>query len=179
MRVAAQEIDTVNFKGSRSHGSLADRAESDAERRDFIALQKARNAEERRAMADSFLARYPASWLLAGVYQSAASASLELNDRARALEEGRTSLRLMPENAPLLVVLAQVEIAMGRRAAAARDARDALLWLKVFGPPGEVKESEWKKACRILEDAARAVIDQAGGKQPWLDPTSSGRVRKA
>ena len=30
-RVTAQEIDTVNFKSSRSHGSLADRAESDAE----------------------------------------------------------------------------------------------------------------------------------------------------
>jgi hypothetical protein len=113
MHVAAQEIDTVNFKGSRSHYSLADRAESNAERRDFVALYKARSAVERRAMADRFLARYPTSWLLAGVYQSAASASLELDDRGRALEEGRTSLRLMPENAPLLVVLAQVEIAMG------------------------------------------------------------------
>ena len=39
----------------------------------------------------------------------------------------------------------------------------------MFGPPGEVKESDWRKACRTLEDAARAVIDQAGGKQPWLD----------
>lgn len=171
VRVAAQEIDTVNFKGSRSQGSLADRAESDVERRDFIALQKARGAAERRTLADGFLASYPASWLLASVYQSAASASLELNDHSRALKEGRTSLRLMPENAPLLVILAQVEMAMGRRAEAARDARDALLWLMTFGPPGGVKESAWRKACRALEDSARAVIDQAGGKQPWLTPS--------
>jgi predicted CXXCH cytochrome family protein len=177
MGVAAQEIDTVNFKGSRSNGSLADRAESEAERRDFIALQRARSVEERRSLADGFLERYPASWLLAGVYQSAASASLELSDRTRALEEARTSLRLMPENAPLLVVLAQVEIAIGSRAAAARDARDALLWLRIFGPPSEMKESEWRKACRILEDAARTVIDQAGGKQPWLDLTQAASTK--
>jgi predicted CXXCH cytochrome family protein len=168
--VAAQEmeIDTVNF-GARPHGSLADRAESSAERRDYIALQKARTAEERRAMADRFLARYAASWLLAGVYQSAASASLELNDQDRALEEGRASLRLIPENAPLLVVLAQVEIGMGRNAAAVRDANDALLWLNLLAPPGGVKESEWKKTRGALENTARGVIERARGRQPWLD----------
>lgn len=169
MRFTAQEIDTVPFQGSRSRGSLADRAESDEERRAFTALQKARSAPERRAMAERFLAKYPASWLLASVYQSAASASLELNDHARALQEGRTSLKLMPENSPLLVALAQVEIASGRRVEAARDARDALLWLKIFGPPGGIKESTWRQACQTLEDAARAVIGQAGGKQPWTE----------
>ncbi len=165
----AQEIDTVNFKRAGSHGSILNRAESEAERKDFVTLQKARAAVQRRALADNFLERYPASWLLATVYQIAAGASLELNDRARALEQGRASLRLLPENAPLLVVLAQISIAMGRPADAARHARDALLWLSVFAPRASVKEAEWKKMSRKIEEAARGVIDQAGGKQPWIE----------
>lgn len=39
-------------------------------------------------------------------------------------------------NSPLLVVLSQIELAIRRRSATARDARDALLWMTVFAPPG-------------------------------------------
>ncbi len=165
----AQEIDAVHFKGARPSGSLLDRSESASERRDYVALQKASTATSRRQLTEAFLERYPASWLLASVYQAAASASLELNERERAIEEGRLSLRLMPENAPLLVVMAQVQLGLGKRAAAARDARDALLWMRVFAAPGGVKEVEWKSGVKSLEDAARAVITQTGGRQPWLD----------
>ncbi|MFN7920835.1 MAG: multiheme c-type cytochrome [Bryobacteraceae bacterium] len=162
--LGAQEIDTTHFGGPRNRSAVATRAESEAELREFQAIQKSQQPAQRRALAEEFLAKHPQSWLLAGVYQAAASASIELNEHARAIDEGRLSLRLAPENAPLLAVLAQIEFAMGRRAQAANDARDALLWLKLFAPPAGTKDADWKKATQPIEDSARKVIEQAGGK---------------
>ena len=164
--VFGQEIDTITFRGQGTHGSLLDRAESGQERLDFLAIQKGDGPQERRVRAESFLAKYPQSWLLSSAYELGSLASLEVNDFPGALNAGRASLRLLPENAPLLVALARIEIAMGRRSDAGRDARDALLWLSVLAGPGTIKEAEWIKASRSLEESARAVIAQAGGKLP-------------
>lgn len=161
----AQEIDTTNYGGPhRNRGALLGRAQDEAELREFQALEKASAPAEKRRLAEEFLAKHPQSWLLAGVYQAAAAASLELNDNARAISEARLSLRLLPENAPLAAVLAQVEFAMGHRIQAAQDARDALLWLNLFAPPSGIKDDAWRKATQTIADAARRVIEQAGGK---------------
>ena len=174
LALLAQEIDTMNYKGARGHGSMFRRVESEAEQREFQALQKVANPGQRHLLAEGFLVKYPASWLLAGVYQAAASASLELNDGARALEQGRSSLRLLPENPSLLVVVAQVEIALGQRAPAARDARDALLWLSLFAAPAGTKDADWKKVSKTIAESARAVIEQAGGRPPVFEPAATG-----
>lgn len=162
LAMLVQEIDTVHYKGR----SAFSRVESEAEQRDFAAIQKAASAKQRRVLAEDFLAKYPQSWLLAGAYQAAASASLELNDRLRAVDEGRLSLRLLPENAPLLVVMARVEMTLGQRAAAARDARDVLLWLSLFASPNGMKEADMKKVAQTLEEDARAIIANSGGNPP-------------
>ena len=164
----AQEIDTGQFESSRiessrNHGSLVDRAESEAEHRAYVELQKTADPEKRRTLADAFLARFPQSWLLAGVYQFGAGASLELKDYARALADGRASLRLLPENAALLVTLAQIEAAQGKLPQAKRDAQDALLWLSLFAVPSGVKPSEWGKTREKLEEYARGVIGPVVG----------------
>ena len=167
LAMIAQEIDTVHYRGR----STFSRVESDAEQLDFQAIQRAPTAALRRALADDFLKKYPQSWLLAGAYQAAASASLELNDRLRAVEEGRLSLRLLPENAPLLVVMAQVEMSLGQPTAAARDARDALLWLHLFAVPGGIKDADWRKIAQTLDEDARAILAKAGGKpQVFANP---------
>ena len=157
-----QEIDTVHYKGR----STFSRVESDGEARDFQAIQKSSTAVQRHTVAENFLTKYPQSWLLAGAYQAAASASLELQDRQRAVEEGHLSLRLLPENAPLLLVMAQVEMELGQRVAAARDARDAMLWVNLFAAPNGMKDAEWKKVAQTIEESARAILLQAGGKPP-------------
>jgi len=161
-----QQIDAVHYMGSRGSGAMFSRVENAAELREFQRIEKVSGPAEKRKLAEAFLAGHPASWLLAGVYQAAATASLELNDPARALVEGRASLRLLPENASLLAVMAQVEIARGERMQAVRDARDALLWLNLFAPPAGVKDSAWKKTAKTIDESARAVIAQAGEKAP-------------
>jgi predicted CXXCH cytochrome family protein len=166
LNVIAQDIDTGHFEGSRSHGSLVDRAESEAEHRAYVELQKTSDAARRRALADDFLRRYPQSWLLAGVYQFGAGASLSLKGYDRALADGRASLRLLPENPPLLLVLAQIEVAQAKLPQAQRDARDALLWLSVFGAPTGTKPSDWTKTREKLEEYLRLVIERAGGQPP-------------
>ncbi|MCC6366913.1 MAG: hypothetical protein IT165_25615 [Bryobacterales bacterium] len=162
----AQDLDIGHIGTPKNRGSLVSRAGSDAERNDYLELLKTPDASKRRALADRFLERYPQSWLLAGVYQISAGASLDLKDNARVLEDGRASLRLLPENAPLLLALAQIELAQGKLPAAYRDARDALLWLSLFEGPAGVKESDWKKTREDLEQFARAVIARTGGRLP-------------
>jgi hypothetical protein len=178
----AQEIDTAQFESSRIEssrkpGSLVDRAETEVEHRAYVELQKTADPEKRRTLADAFLARFPQSWLLAGVYHSAAGASLELKDYARTLADGRASLRLLPENPALLVTLAQIEAAQGKLPQAKRDAQDALLWLSLFAPPSGVKPSEWKKTREKLAEYATAVIGPGG--QPQTEPAKPHRKEKA
>jgi Doubled CXXCH motif (Paired_CXXCH_1)/Cytochrome c554 and c-prime len=171
----AQEIDTGHFESSRSHGSLVDRAESEAEHRAYVELQKTADPAKRRALADAFLARFPQSWLLAGVYQVGAGASLERKDYARVLADGRASLRLLPENPALLVTLAQIEAAQGKLPQAKRDAKDALLWLSLFAAHSGVKPSEWRKTREKLEEYARGVI---GPGQSQTEPAAKPRRKE-
>lgn len=171
----AQQIDSGNFAAWRRQASLADRAETDAERRDFVQLQKTIEPRKRRELADSFLTQYPQSWLLASVYQISAAASIELKDYSRTLADGRAALRLLPENAPLLLALAQIKAATGKLREAERDAMDVLRWLSVFASPAGTKSSTWKSMREGLEARARSIIEQAGGRLPG---TEAGRQKR-
>jgi predicted CXXCH cytochrome family protein len=169
--LSAQEQDTAALKPSRHPVSLPDRAESEAERRDFAALEKAKDPALQRALTDNFLASYPGSWLLADVYRVGASASLLLNQLRRVLEDGRESLRLLPENPPLLLVLAQIELRMGDTQQAGRDARDAMLWLSMLPPPAGANAAEGDRARQALETSARLIVERAGGRPSTNETT--------
>ncbi len=128
------------------------------EEREYADLQRVKDAATRRAQCDAFLARHPQSWFLAGVYDSAAMASIELGDYQRAMSEARMSLRLVPENASLLVALASVQAKAGLRDPAERNARDALYWLDHFARPSNIAAPEWKKTKDDLAVAAWFVL---------------------
>src|SRR3974390_11624 len=110
---AAQDLDTALFSRARKQTTILDEIGDRAERNAFLKLYKERNAAERRALSSKFLAEYPASWLLAEVYEIAAKACIDLHDPACAIEMGQRSLRLLPENPLLLVPLAATQFERG------------------------------------------------------------------
>jgi predicted CXXCH cytochrome family protein len=128
------------------------------EEREYADLQRVKDAATRRVQCDAFLVRHPQSWFLAGVYDSEANASIELGDYQRAINEARLSLRLVPENAPLLVAIASVQAKLGMNDAAEKSARDALFWMDRFARPKTASASEWEKARNQLEESANFVL---------------------
>lgn len=144
LRVGAQEIDTA-IAGHTASGrfTILDQIENREERETFTRLYKQRDAARRRQMASAFVASYPASWLLAEVYEIAAKASIDLNDFPAAVDFGRKSLRLWPENPLLLVPLAGVEARMASYAAAVESARAALWCIDRFDRPGSIRTEDW------------------------------------
>ncbi|MDE3166235.1 MAG: hypothetical protein KGN36_10540 [Acidobacteriota bacterium] len=173
--LAAQQIDTSNFSSGRTGASMADRAESPAERRDFLAIAGAAGPAEMRRLADAFVAQYPRSWLLAAAWQMSAGASLDLKDYPRALAAGRSSLRLLPENPLLLVAVAGIEAAADDKRQSLRDAEDALLYLSVSAAPAAFGAKQWEESRTYLQAVARRLIAQSGARNlpPWVAPPPS------
>src|SRR5581483_11693648 len=72
-----------------------------------------------------------------------AKASIELGDFKAAIDYGKQSLRLYPENPLLLVPLAAVQARQGQLRDARRNAEDALDYLDRFMHPDSIREPEW------------------------------------
>ena len=140
----------VGNTAAQDQTSILDQIGDRAERRAFLKLYKEHNAATRRSLAAKFLANYPASWLLAEVYEIAAKACIDLNDYGCALEMGERSLRLLPENALLLVPLATVQIQRGLLERARGSALDAIDYVDRFTAPAGTRPSEWSKVAREL-----------------------------
>ena len=152
------------------------------EEREYADLQRIKDPAARRAQCDAFLSRHPQSWFLAGVYDSSATASIRLGDYQRAITDARQSLRLVPENASLLVALASIQAKLGVNDAAERNARDALYWLDHFSRPAGMSQSEWKKSkdgltasawfvlARVY--AARAFVSKGGPRKTVLEQSA-------
>lgn len=157
----AQDIDTVLVGRHARNYTVLDQVDTPEERRDFLRLRRTADARHRRELADAFLARYPQSWLLADVYEISSKASVDLDDFPRALTDGRMSLRLLPENALLLVPLANVEVQQGLLEAARRDARDALLYLATMAGPSEMTSEAWSELARQLEASSHFALGRA------------------
>src|ERR1043165_5661074 len=107
--IAAQDLDTAIFSGKRQT-TILDDIQDRGERKAFLKIFRERNPKVRRSLATKFLADYPASWLLAEVYEIAAKACIDLNDDSCALDMAGKSLSLLPENPLLLVPLATVQL---------------------------------------------------------------------
>jgi len=151
---AAQDSDTFLTRDTPQLtllSQVSDSAESNA----FLRAYQAGDAMSRHEYAHSFIDLYPRSFLLAQAFDLAAKASIDLGQYPQAIDEGRFSLRLMPENAPLLVLLANVE---ARQPAsflqALADARDALEYLDQFEPPGSLNEADGKRLYSQLRASA-------------------------
>jgi tetratricopeptide (TPR) repeat protein len=147
-RCYAQDSDAVSTDQDRRPFSVADQIADPAERRAFVALYGTRSARERLKLSDEFLAHYPQSWFLPQVNEVAAKAAIELGDYDRALTYGRESLRLLPENPLLLVLLANVEVLRGMSAESEESARNTLDYLDRFGRPGTIPRGKRPKGER-------------------------------
>ncbi|MFN7997679.1 MAG: cytochrome c3 family protein [Bryobacteraceae bacterium] len=139
----APQLDTAIVTNAGGESTILDQIERPEERRAFKALYKKGDAARRLKAAKEFLAAYPDSWMLAEVYEAAAKASMDLSDLKAALDYGKQSLRLYPENALLLVPLAAVQAKEGQPREAQRNAEDALDYLDRFTHPDSIREQEW------------------------------------
>ncbi len=157
----AQEADTVLLKGSQPRFTLLSQVDDPQEVRAFSLAYQARDPGKRYEAAQTFMQRYPQSWLLAEAADLAAKSSIDLGNYSSAIQEANFSLRLFPENATLLVLLANAEAQSGLAEDAIRDARDGLDYLDEFEAPGGMAESEWKGIRRQLKASAYFAIGRA------------------
>jgi tetratricopeptide (TPR) repeat protein len=130
--------------GRTKRVTLLDEIEDPGERKAFAALYQRQNAQERLRTAQGFLEHYPQSSFLSQAYEIAAKASIDVGDAKSAIHFSRESLKLLPENPLLLVLLADEEAKESNAAAATEDARMALECLDRFSRPSIFSEQEWK-----------------------------------
>jgi predicted CXXCH cytochrome family protein len=159
--VSAQESDTTILKGSQTTYTILSDVRDPQERDLFSSLYSTSDPLLRHQLAERFLASYPQSWLSSEVYDLAAKASLDLGKVAQALEEGRFSLRLMPENPTLLVLMANAEAQALQFDLALADARDAIDCLDQFAQPGSYSEEQWSGIKLQLKASAYFALGRA------------------
>jgi predicted CXXCH cytochrome family protein len=157
--------------------TLLDEIDDPGERKAYLALFKKQNAQARRTTAIDFLGKYPQSWFLSQAYEIAAKASMDLGDNNSAIQFGRESLKLLPENPLLLVPLADVETQEGNSAGATQDARMALNCLDRFLRPAVFSEKEWTALERQLRATSYYILGKAAAGQ-GLDAKGPDRDSK-
>jgi hypothetical protein len=166
LAVRAQDIDTVVSSQDRRPFTFVDQIEDGAERRAFVQLYAPHSPSKKLRLADSFLERYPQSWLLPFVYEISAKSAIEAGDDDLALEHASASLALLPENPLLLVPLATLYLKRERTAEAAESAARALEYLERFARPPTIAPSEWPALRSQLAASAhysrgRAMVTEA------------------
>lgn len=148
--------------------TILDQVEDPRERKAFLAVYEEKDALQRRSLAARFAREYPASWLLAPVWEAEAKAAAEMGDWVSASFLARQSLRLYPENPGLLVPLAGWQWRRGDRKAAAETAREGLRYLDLFiSPSGKVRDELRTMAVSIAGEppaggGARVTGEYAG-----------------
>jgi predicted CXXCH cytochrome family protein len=180
-RAIAQDSDTVVLKDARQNFTILSQIEDPQERRAFTEIYKEKNAAKRHALAKSFITAYPQSWMLSQAYDLAAKSSINLGDYRSALQEGQFSLRLAPENATLLVLVANVEAQSMMHKQAETSARDALEYLDEFARPGNLTDRQWSSLKPKLEASAYFALgrDYAARGFGRTDPSRAGLLRQA
>ena len=157
--------------------TILDEINDAGERKAYLALFQKQSAEARRRTALEFLEHYPQSAFLSQAYEVAAKASINLGDTRSAVEFGRLSLQILPENPLLLVPLADAEIQQGNLAVAAQDARMALDCLERFLKPAIFSEKEWSALEKQLRASSYYVLGKAATEQ-GLNAQGPERDRK-
>lgn len=161
--LTGQVLDTILSpnKTVTKRFTILDQISDPSERRDFLKLYETREPQTRRKLAADFVVAYPRSWLLPQAYEIAAKASIDLNDSVQALQYGRESLRLLPENPLLLAPLASTALEAGDPAGAETFARDAVEYLDRFDRPASVAPSEWPAIQSDLKAASYFTLGRA------------------
>jgi predicted CXXCH cytochrome family protein len=168
--LVAQDIDSVLTVQKRNPANLADQISDPPERAAFLQLFEHASSLAMQARAEDFVRRFPQSAFLAQAYEIAARGCFDLGDYDKGLAYAHQSLALLPENALLLVPVADVEARQHLHSAAVAHADDALVYLDRFAAPSSVPADDWPNVKRRLKSTAnfakgRALL-QAGLAQP-------------
>lgn len=162
----AQDADTIVLKNDNQKFTILSQIENRDESAAFLTIINAVDPAARYQRANSFVSKYPQSWLLAQAYDAVARSAIDLNKYAEALTAGRFSLRLLPENPSLLVLLANLEAQKSLSAKAIADASAALDYLDQIERPPNMNQREWNSLKPQLKASAyfaraRAEFSQA------------------
>ena len=181
----AQDLDRVIYAPDSVLHALTDPFEDPQEKEAFEEVRTATDPALKRQLAERFLQRYPTSWMTGPAHQAAAKASIELDDIGAALDHGRESLRILPENSALQVSMANLMVHAGLLDEAEASALAALDYLGRFRHSAAYEEHEWPPIARDLRASAEFVLGrvlavrglQAGGeRRSNLLESSRGRL---
>ncbi len=139
----AQDVDTIVLKNDDQKFTILSQIEDPKESAAFLSIVDAKDANERYANARSFLVSYPKSWLLAEANDALARSAIDLERYDEALSAARFSLRLVPENPSLLILVANLEAQRGQYTSGSRDANAALLYLDEIERPANLSQKDW------------------------------------
>lgn len=161
-----QDVDTIVLKNDDRKFTIVSQIEDPAEAAAFLSALGAKEPAQRHELAKNFLAKYPQSWLLAQAYDVSARSAIDLEKYDDALTDGRFSLRLLPENPSLLILMANLEAQKSQFDRAVADASDALEYLGQIERPPNMSQSEWTAIRPQLESSAhfaRARVETSRG----------------
>lgn len=150
----AQESGAATLAAPALAAAIADPVEKAA----FVRVWQARPGAEQRDLAVRFVTDYPRTEVLREVYEIAARASLAAGDGVGALAFGERALRLLPENVPLLVMVADLAAKQREAGLAERSARAALRLLDTALPPPGLSPAQWTAMRRALQVTAHTVL---------------------
>lgn len=145
--------------------TIFDEIENPQERSAFRQVWNTPEPRRQRDLAVRFVEQYPRSVLLREAYELAARASVALGDLAEGLEWAQRSLRLMPENPFLLVMIADIAAKQSHTDLARTSARDALLYLEHADTPAPISPRDWPRVRNELRATAHFVLGRLATRQ--------------
>ncbi len=160
--LSAQEINiAIGLGGRPARVTIFDEIEDPRERAEFRQVWDAAEPRTQLGLATQFIEQYPRSILLREAYELAARASVGSGERAAGLEWAKRSLRLMPENPFLLVMVADTAAKQGDLDLAVTSARDALRYLEGAQAPSPISPEQWPQTRARLRATALFVLGRA------------------
>ncbi len=158
---------------------IIDEISDPEERRAFAALHQKQGPQERLAAAQQFLKDFPQSWFVWQADEIAAKASIDLGDNKSAIQFGRQSLKILPENPLLEVPLAEVETMEGEPVAATQDARLAIETLDLFLSPAVFSERQWASLDKQLRATSYYILAKAATEEGLNGADGGKRLQEA
>ena len=177
----SQIVDTALFREDKARFTVLDQAESEPERRALRALLEESDLRTKHSLAEKFLSAFPASPLLAAVYDVAAKTAIDLGELDRGIAHAEASLRILPENPLLLVALADARAAKQQFDQAVARAREALRHLDRFDKPSQFSASAWAALEPKLRASCHLILGRAALTRSFqeTDPAKARQVANA
>jgi predicted CXXCH cytochrome family protein len=157
--VPAQQLDGADgaTRPAKS-AAIFDQIEDARERDAFREVWRTSEPVRQRDLASRFVRQFPRSVMLSDAYEIAARASFSVSDFPASLDWAGRSLRLLPENPSLLVMVADVASRQKRLELAGSSARDALRYLVNLAHPASIPVGEWPQIRDQLRGTAWLVL---------------------